>query len=916
MSITRNRRSHGLSWLLAVVVLLAFGLQAPPASAVEVGSEQDTTGPQIISFSSTPAAVDVRTAAAIITATARVTDDLSGLTIARVHYRSPSGIQSQTFGFASGSRTSGNATDGTYSEDFSIGTQQESGVWTVSGATTTDVVGNSRFYSEAEARAFGATDFTVTSNRDATKPAVTAVRWSPDPLDASASDVMPVFEWDATDEGGSGVFHVIISITSPSNRQRITGQAVDGGSTARNAHTFTAIGKMSTPRGTGSHFEDGVPQYSEPGTWTVNYVQVYDRASNVTTYQGAALEAILQGPFVVVADPADTVDPVLSAYRFSPSSIDVSTSGKIVDVEIDVSDELSGVQAAWVSFKSPTISTASPQYITRTASYYQSLSQPRLMGGTVHATVSFPTYDRSGDWTVSQVCVVDEVKHVVCRTGAALAPLGPTGLNVIANEPPGVTVTGVQDGATYQAGSVPAAGCDVQDREDGAVAGVQPTTSGPDASGQYTATCSYTDGGGKTGTATVTYTVDAPSNTAPEVEVTGVTAATYEIGAEPTPGCTVSDAEDTNEAAVPTVGPASGSNGLGSRTVTCTYTDGGGLTTTRTVSYTVVDTGLPTLSGAPTTDPNGAGWYRDDVTIHWTAGDAGTGIDPATLPADEVVSTEGSNQTRTASVADLAGNTATATSAPAVNIDKTAPTVGTPSFSVNPKAKNQSTTLSFTFTDNLSGVVGGEYFLDSDPGPGNGAAMFLNTAGTELTHTFGTALAPGVYTVGVRSVDAAGNWSATATELLVVYDPSGGFVTGGGHIASPAGALVADPAATGRATFGFVSKYQKGAATPTGNTEFQFNAGGLTFSSTAYDWLVISGARAQYKGSGSVNGVAGYKFQLTVTDGAVNGGGGVDKFRIKISKDGAAVYDNMLGASDDLAAAQEVTGGNIVIHAK
>lgn len=94
------------------------------------------------------------------------------------------------------------------------------------------------------------------------------------------------------------------------------------------------------------------------------------------------------------------------------------------------------------------------------------------------------------------------------------------------------------------------------------------------------------------------------------------------------------------------------------------------------------------------------------------------------------------------------------------------------------------------------------------------------------------------------------------------------------------------PSASGRATFGFVSKYQKGVSTPTGNTEFQFNAGGLNFSSTSYDWFVISGARAQDKGSGTVNGMAGYKFLLTATDGAVNGGGGADKFRIKITKTG------------------------------
>lgn len=38
---------------------------------------------------------------------------------------------------------------------------------------------------------------------------------------------------------------------------------------------------------------------------------------------------------------------------------------------------------------------------------------------------------------------------------------------------------------------------------------------------------------------------------------------------------------------------------------------------------------------------------------------------------------------------------------------------------------------------------------------------------------------------------------------------------------------------TGKATFGFVSKYKKGATLPTGETEFQFKAGNLNFMSTS-----------------------------------------------------------------------------------
>ena len=62
-----------------------------------------------------------------------------------------------------------------------------------------------------------------------------------------------------------------------------------------------------------------------------------------------------------------------------------------------------------------------------------------------------------------------------------------------------------------------------------------------------------------------------------------------------------------------------------------------------------------------------------------------------------------------------------------------------------------------------------------------------------------------------------------------------------------------------------------------------------------------------------------YGFMLTATDGQETGGGGTDKFRIKIwqgcTTEGAVVYDNQMGAADDAAASQALTGGSILIHA-
>ena len=106
------------------------------------------------------------------------------------------------------------------------------------------------------------------------------------------------------------------------------------------------------------------------------------------------------------------------------------------------------------------------------------------------------------------------------------------------------------------------------------------------------------------------------------------------------------------------------------------------------------------------------------------------------------------------------------------------------------------------------------------------------------------------------------------------------------------------------------------ASVPTGKTAFQFKAGNFNFYSDIYDWLVVAGAKAQFKGTGSVNDVSGYNFLLTLTDGQIKGGGGVDKFRIKIWNASGVVYDNMISYPDDLdsASPQAIGGGNIVIH--
>lgn len=205
----------------------------------------------------------------------------------------------------------------------------------------------------------------------------------------------------------------------------------------------------------------------------------------------------------------------------------------------------------------------------------------------------------------------------------------------------------------------------------------------------------------------------------------------------------------------------------------------------------------------------------------------------------------------------------------------------------------------------------GSLSYDADGDPLTYAWDFGNGSTGTGAMPANTYTAASVYTACLTVNDGAVD-SAPACTLVVVYDPSAGFVTGGGWIESQPGAYKLDETLSGKATFGFVSKYLKGASLPSGNTEFVFDVGAFNFHSTSYDWLVVSKnqATAQFKGSGMVNGElapdgSAYKFMLWAGDGTP------DTFRIRVWwEDSFAVEHDVYDNGFD----QAIGGGNIVVH--
>lgn len=132
--------------------------------------------------------------------------------------------------------------------------------------------------------------------------------------------------------------------------------------------------------------------------------------------------------------------------------------------------------------------------------------------------------------------------------------------------------------------------------------------------------------------------------------------------------------------------------------------------------------------------------------------------------------------------------------------------------------------------------------------------------------------------------------------VLAVYDPSLGFVTGSGSVQNRGVA----------ADFALSLKYLKDGKLSGGITYAEHRpTGDVTVSTTTLSSMSLVGTTAIIYGQATVNGVAGYTLQLTVTD---NGTPGVnrDTFGLQVSGGGLAPSISFVPAA--------ITAGNIQTH--
>jgi hypothetical protein len=600
------------------------------------------------------------------------------------------------------------------------------------------------------------------------QPSITALSFTPAAINTSAGPANVTVNFSLSD-ASSGVLYFQTAFVDPSG------------------FFYQSASKLFSP--TSNSVTDSVtmsfPQFSTSGTWTLATVFIADTAGNTLILDSNGLAAAGFATTLQVSSTADTTPPNITAFSFTPATIDTTAASANVTVNFTLTDDFAGANFFQVGFLSPT--GQSRQIASKNLTPSTSVTDS--------VALTFPRFSEAGAWTVSSVFVSDAAGNTLVLATSDLTARGfPTTLAVTSTSdttpptlanfgftPTSINVTGFPATVTvsYQ----------VTDDLSGATT-LQAVFTGPSGFTTQTASASFAASTSATGTAAVTFPKGSENGTWTVTSVflsdasgNTVSLTTAQVAALGFPTqLTVTNAagDTTPPVIVPTVNPApngmgwnttvpvtvswsvtdpeSGintSSGCGNSTVsaetsgvtfTCSATNNAGLSNSASVTVRV-DLTPPIITPSVSPSPTAAGWNNTNVTVTWTAtdptsgvaADATSGCDPMTLSAETAgtvitcTATNGAGLMRSVSVT--------------IKIDKTPPTaVASATPAPNGAGwNNTNVTVAFAGTDALSGIA----FCT--------APVVLSTEGTGLS-------ASGTCT------DNAGNVSAPASVAGIKID--------------------------------------------------------------------------------------------------------------------------------------------------
>ena len=327
-----------------------------------VTSIPDVQPPTVLAASVSPSAIDVSSADQIVTFNLQVVDDIAGVGFApcsgsqnfsgfAITLRSPSGAQNRyisNYGFA---LVSGNRANGTWRASLSMPRYSEAGRWTIQSLQVHDCAGNFRSMNATQIGAAG-----IQIGLDVTSP-------QPD-LQAPTLAELSILPITINTSTGSQTVKVRLRLTD-----NLAG--VDFSPTTA-AVSFVEAGlEFRSPSGNQTQLLWGFapftlasgttldgywegtltfPQFSEEGTWRIDYFAIKDRTRNFRNYSAATLSSLGFPTTLEVIKPSLVTDGTIG---LNGGVVTDQTFGDRASVSFPVGAVPNGTQVAIDVFLKP-----------------------------------------------------------------------------------------------------------------------------------------------------------------------------------------------------------------------------------------------------------------------------------------------------------------------------------------------------------------------------------------------------------------------------------------------------------------------------------------------------------------------------------------------------------------------------------
>lgn len=356
-------------------------------SSLEITETKDLTPPQLTGFSFSPGAIDLASEQRTVSFALEASDDISGIEEVTVEFSPPGngGSKSETF------RKIGNRS-ASLAGSIDLGKNPSTGIWNAK-VTLKDGAGNQVVFtaSELQAKSFPSS-LEVKDTKDIVPPELTGFQILPTKIDLNSSTQAIEYRISATDNL-SGIDEIKITFISSQN----------GGN---KVERLSKINKTNYEITGWIDFKN-----AKEGNWLIE-VTLLDNQKNSRTYNKDELETNGFSSTFEIVNTVDNKSPLLGYFDFSINSQNSTDKVLIIDYNISVTDDLSGIDEVKIMF------------------------EPVDNGGGVFAkfnNLRSPKFDYSGklelknpkegDWTAS-IYLADMAKNQITITTSDLSKLG------------------------------------------------------------------------------------------------------------------------------------------------------------------------------------------------------------------------------------------------------------------------------------------------------------------------------------------------------------------------------------------------------------------------------------------------------------------------------------------------------------